>query len=221
MPAALLLALGQLGDPAFRGPLVKGVLLAALAMAGLLWGAVAAAGWAAGGGPAWLGWGASALGGFLALFLAWWLFLPVAVGVSGLFVEQVAQAVERRYYPGLPPARAASVAAQGASGLWFAARMLALQLLLLPLMFVPGVGFVVALGVSALALGRGMFEATAQLRMGLGAARQARVARRWSVWGLGLSLALLSLVPLAGLLVPVLGTAASVHVLQRRGRQTG
>ncbi|WP_431281426.1 EI24 domain-containing protein [Humitalea sp. 24SJ18S-53] len=216
MPQALILALAQLGDPAFRGPLIKGVLLSALAMAALFWGSVEVAAWFAAGSAGWVGWLASGLGGFLGLFLAWWLFLPVAVGLSGLFVEQVARAVERRHYPGLPPAQGASAAAQGAWGLWFGLKMLGVQVLLLPLMFVPGVGFVVALAVSALVLGRGLFEGTAQLRMGLAAARDARAANRWAVWGLGLSLALLSLVPLAGLLVPVLGTAASVHVLWNR-----
>lgn len=221
MPQALLLALAQLGDPAFRAPLLKGMILAGLALAGLLWGGVATAGWAAGGSAAWVGWLASAFGGLLALFLAWWLFLPVAAGLSSLFVEDVARAVEARHYPHLPPARGASVIAQGSWGLWFALKMLAVQFLLLPLMLVPGLGFIVALGVSALLLGRGLFEATAQLRLPLDQAAAARASRRWPVWALGLALALLSLIPLAGLLVPVLGTAASVHLLQRRAGSAG
>ncbi len=216
MPQALLLAFAQLGDPAFRAPLLKGIALAGLALAGLLWAAIAAAAWAAAGSAGWVGWLASAFGGLAGLFLAWWLFLPVAAGLSGLFVEDVARAVEARHYPGLPPARGASVLAQGSWGLWFGLKMLAVQVVLLPLMLVPGAGFVIALGVSALVLGRGLFEATAQLRLPLDQAAAARAARRWPVWGLGLGLALLSLVPFAGLLVPVLGTAASVHLLQRR-----
>jgi len=215
MPRALLLALDQIGDPAFRRPLLKGVLLAALAFALLLWGAFEMSAWLASGAPAWLAWGAQALGGLAGVLLAWWLYLPVAVTLSGLFVEEVARAVEARHYPGLAPGRGASLAAQGAWGIGFGLRMLAVQVLLLPLMLVPGVGFVVALGLSALVLGRSLFEATAQRRLSVTAARAARRARGWAVWGLGLSLALLALVPLAGLLVPVLGTAASVHLLQR------
>jgi len=215
MLAALLLAIAQISDPAFLRPALKGAALAAVASALLLWGCIEGAAWAASGGPAWLGWIAGTLGGVGGVFLAWWLFLPVAVTLAGLFVEDVARAVEAKHYPGLPPARGAPVAAQALWALVFGVKMLAVQILLLPLMLVPGLGFVVALVVSALVLGRGFFEGTAQRRLSVAGGRAAAQAQRWQVWGLGLALAVLSLVPLLGLLVPSLGTAASVHLLRR------
>ncbi len=214
MPNALFLALGQIGDPAFRRPLILGVLGALLAIGLLAWGAVEAAAWAAGG-TGWLSWLAQAGGGAAALLLAWWLFLPVAAAIASQLVEPVASAVERRHYPHLPPASGASVAAQVAFGLRFGLRLLAIQLLLLPLLLVPVVGFSLALLVSAHALGAGMVQQTALLRMDAPAARAAWRRMRLSGWVLGLLLALMALVPLLNLLVPVLGTAASVHLLQR------
>jgi CysZ protein len=213
---ALLLAIGQLGDPAFRSPLIKGVLGSAVALGLLLWGAVALAAELASDAPGWISWAAQGLGAVAGLVLAWWLFLPVAVAIASLFVGSVAAAVEQRHYPWLPPPAGASIGAQAAWGIGFALRMLMLQLILLPLiLLLPGVGFGIALVVSARALGVGLFESAAQLRMGVEAARRERRARRWDVWGLGLVLALIGLLPFLGLLVPVLGTAASVHILHR------
>lgn len=215
MTAAILLAFGQMGDPAFRRPLILGVLGAALAIGLLAWGAVEAAAWAAGG-SGWLSWAAQAGGGIAALVLAWWLFLPVAAVIATQLVEPVAAAVERRHYPGLAPARGASVAAQIAFGLGFGLKLLGLQLLLLPLFFLPVLGFAMALAIAAYALGAGMVVQTAMLRMDARAAKGAWRSRRLAGWALGLVLAAMALVPLLNLLVPVVGTAAAVHLLQRR-----
>ncbi|MBW6400215.1 EI24 domain-containing protein [Roseomonas sp. HJA6] len=217
MPAAFLLALGQIGDPAFRRPLFLGILGAAVALALLIWGAVEAASWAAGG-TGWLSWLAQAGGGAAGLLLAWWLFLPVAAAIAAQLVEPVAAAVERRFYPWLPPARGASIAAQIAFGLRFGLKLLLLQILLVPMLFVPLVGFILALVISAYALGAGMVLQTALLRMDMPAARMAWARNRLSGWVLGLVLALMALVPLLNLLIPVLGTAASVHILHRSTR---
>jgi uncharacterized protein involved in cysteine biosynthesis len=214
MIRSVALALSQLDDPAFRRPLLWGVLGAALSIALLVWGAIEGAAWLAGG-TGWLSWLAQAGGGLAALVAAWWLFLPVAAAIAAQLVEPVAAAVERRHYPHLPPPRGASVAAQIAFGVRFGLKLLALQLVLLPLLFVPVVGFALAVIVSAHALGSGMVQQTALLRMDAPQARHAWQRLRWAGWGLGLVLAAIALVPLLNLLVPVLGTAASVHLLQR------
>ncbi|WP_198373594.1 EI24 domain-containing protein [Roseomonas rosulenta] len=214
MIRAVALAFAQLDDPAFRRPLLWGVFGAALAMALLAWGAIEGAAWLAGG-TGWLSWLAQAGGGIAALVLAWWLFLPVAAAIAAQLVEPVAAAVEHRHYPRLPPPQGASIAAQLAFGLRFGLRLLVLQLLLLPLLFVPVVGFALALLVSAHALGAGMVQQTALLRMDRAQARAAWGRLRLSGWALGLVLALMALVPLLNLLVPVVGTAASVHLLQQ------
>lgn len=214
MPAAFLLALSQIGDPAFRRPLILGVLGAAIAFGLLVWGAVEAAAWAAAG-SGWLSWLAQAGGGAMGLLLAWWLFLPVAAAIAAQLVEPVAAAVERRYYPALPPARGASVAAQIAFGLRFGARLLLLQILMVPMLFVPVAGFMIALVISAYALGAGMILQTALLRMAMPEARAAWRRNRLSGWLLGLVLALMALVPVLNLIVPVMGTAAAVHILNR------
>ena len=97
-------------------------------------------------------------------------------------------------------------------------QLVPLQLLTLVLTLVlPGVGLVLGLCITGWALGRGLFVAVAMRRMGRQAAVVLFTARRGAVLLPGIALAGLGLVPLANLLVPVLGIAAMVHVLQGPG----
>ena len=217
MMVPLALALRQLGDRAFLLPLLKGLGGAVLVFAGLVaagaWGAEALAG-----GSGWLARVAAALGGLLALVLGMWLFVPVMLAVAGLFLDPVAEAVERRFYPGLPPARGASLAAQVRFNLRLGLWMGALSLATLPLSFaVPPLGAAALWLVSSFGLGHGLFEGVAQRRMAVDEARALRREREWRVLGVGAVLAAIALVPVLNLIVPVLGTAAMTHVLHRNG----
>lgn len=217
MLRALLLAVGQLPDPAFRRPLLLG---AAAALAGLA-GLVLLAGWGLGqvaGGEGWFAGIVGAAGGVLVLFASWWLFVPVLLAISGLFLDGVAASVERRHYPALPAPRGASTASQAWSGLVLAAKMAGLTLILLPLsLLLPMIGALGLWGVAAIGIGEGLFEGVALRRMGRDAAETLRRRRRSEIWGLGAVLAALAAVPLLNLLVPVLGTAAMTHLLHRSG----
>jgi uncharacterized protein involved in cysteine biosynthesis len=215
MLSPLLLALRQIPDPAFRRPLLLGAGLAlalGLALAaGVSWGV----GWLAGG-EGWLASLAAAAGGLLALFALWWLFVPVLLAVASIFTDGVAAAVERRHYPAMPPPAGASAPEQAWAGLVLAARMAALTLVLLPLsLLIPVVGAVALWAVAAVGLGEGLFQGVALRRMSPAAAKAAARALRWRIWAVGGVLALLAVVSPLNLLVPVLGTAAMVHVLHR------
>jgi CysZ protein len=215
MLAAFLLTFRQLGEPAFIGPLAKGFLGALavfLGLAGLAaWGTAALAG-----GSGWLAGIAAALGGVLTLGLAIWLFVPAMLAIAGLFLDPVAAAVERRFYPGLPPARGAGLAAQAAFNLKLGLVVGALSLIALPLaVLAPPFGAVLLWLISTVALGHGLFEGVAQRRMDIPAARALRRRREVPVLLLGAILAAASLVPIVNLLVPVFGTAAMTHLLHR------
>ena len=215
MPQALFLAFRQLGDPAFRLPLILGVLGAALAVLGLIGLAAWLAGWAAAGGPEWLSWITQAGGAAAGVFLGWWLFLPVALAIAAQFTDSVAGAVERRHYPALAAPAGASVLSQAGFGLWFGVKLLALQILLLPLFFIPIFGALIALLIAAHALGAGLLREVALRRMNLAHSRIAWQRLRWQGWFLGLALALMAMVPLLNLCVPIIGIAAATHLLIR------
>jgi uncharacterized protein involved in cysteine biosynthesis len=215
MPQALFLAFRQIGDPAFRRPLFLAVLGAALAVAGLIWLAAWLAGWAAAGGPEWLAWITQAGGAAAGVFLGWWLFLPIALGIASLFTDTIAGAVERRHYPGLAAPSGASALAQMGHGIWFGCKLLLLQILLLPLFFIPIFGALLALLIAAHGLGAGLLREVALRRMNVAHSRIAWQRLRWQGWMLGLALALMAMVPVLNLLVPIIGIAAAAHLLLR------
>ena len=162
----------------------------------------------------WIGWAADLLGGIGASLLALWLFLPVAAAIGTLYIDRIARAVERRYYPFLPPPRGASTAAQIWDAISVGARILLLSVLALILaLIIPGIGLVLAWIIGGYAIGRGLFAAVAMRRMPRGAAEALYRRARPVVLAQGCIMALAGYVPILNLLIPVIGTAAMVHVL--------
>jgi len=208
-------ALGQLDDSVFLGVLARSVAWAAGCFLVLHIGAV----WAVhrlldlhG----WLGWAADLAGGMGASLLALWLFLPVAAIIGTLYIDRVARAVERRHYPALPPPRGASLAAQLWDAVSVGLRILLLNLLALVLaLILPGAGLVLAWAIGGYAIGRGLFVAVAMRRMPRPAAEALYRRARPAVLAQGAIMALAFYVPVLNLLIPVIGTAAMVHVLDQ------
>ncbi len=214
MLAPILRALAQLDDPALLAVLIQTVLLSAACFAGLAGGSVwfvhhlvAHGTW---------GWLVGAIGGVLALLAARWLFVPIAVVIAGLFMEPVCRAVERRWYPFLPPPDPAGLLTQGWDGIVLGLRVMALSLLGLVLsLFLPGIGQVVGWLITSWAIGRGLFAAVAMRRMSRSAALAAYRDNRLAVLAQGSMLMLGGVVPLLNLLLPIVGPAAMVHLVQR------
>jgi uncharacterized protein involved in cysteine biosynthesis len=219
--ASLILPLRQIGESGFRWPLLKGLggaLLAFLALIGLAdWGVGALVG-----GDGWLATVAGVLGGVLVLVSAIWLFVPIALAIASLFLDEVAEAVERRHYPTLPPAEGSALHSQIWAGLVLGFQMLALTMLIMPLaLFLPPVGALAFWVLAAVSLGYGLFEGVAQRRLSVEQSRKLRRQVRWPVLAVGGVLAGLSLIPLLNLTVPVLGTAAMTHLFHRVGARRG
>ena len=207
-------AFDQLGDPAFWGVLLRSLLFSALLFLLTAGGAVEAARWALQDFHWVLGWAGGLAALVVAAMAAMLLFVPVAGGIAMLLADRVADAVERRSYPDLPPTRPASLAAQVWDALALGLRLLLLQMLALALtLLLPGVGFLLGWLVSAWGMGRGLFMVVALRRMPRAAAKAAYRQRRWSVIGQGGAFVLAGTVPLLNLLAPLLGVAAMVHVL--------
>jgi CysZ protein len=162
----------------------------------------------------WRAWTSDALATLGVSLLALWLFLPLAALIATLFIDRIAQAVERRHYPDLPPAAGASLWAEFADGLALAWRILLLNLVALALaLLLPGVGLVLAWAIGAYAIGRGLFMAVALRRHDRHAAEAIYAAQRPMILAQGAILALAAYVPVLNLLVPVIGAATMVHVL--------
>ena len=105
MIAALFKALGQLGDPRLARVLkwgVLGALAAYAALVAIVWTVLANVSLFA---NIWADWGSDLAIGALALVLPVLFFPALATTIMGPMLDGVADAVEARHYPHLPPAR--------------------------------------------------------------------------------------------------------------------
>ena len=118
-------ALGQLGDPRFRRVLALGVGLSLLLLIGIYVAMVWLLHLFLGSATLSLPWMgeiatvanlASWASAFLMLGLSIFLMVPVASVFTGFFLDDVADAVEDKHYPHLPPARRLGLAACGGGG---------------------------------------------------------------------------------------------------------
>lgn len=212
------LAVGDLGLPAMRRVLLRSVALALLLFLVLLGLLGVLLSQAALTDIVWLDWIVDLLGGLAGLVAAIFLFPSATLAILPLFLDQVAQAVEARHYPTLPPARPASLGAQLWAGIRLALLAVGLNLLALPVvLLLPVVGIGLFLLVNGWLLGREYFELAALRRTDLAGAKAARQARGLGVWLAGIALAAIALVPFGNLVVPILGAAAFVHIFHRTG----
>ena len=167
----------------------------------------------------WPGWIAGLLGTVGVLLLAFWLFLPTVMLIATLFIERVARAVDHRHYPYLPPPNPAALPVQLWDGLALTVQVLLLNAVAVVLaLLLPGIGLVLAIVISGWAIGRGLFVAVAMRRMGRADAQALYRRHRLSVLLPGLVLAAAATLPGLNLIVPIVGTATMVHVLNRNLR---
>jgi uncharacterized protein involved in cysteine biosynthesis len=216
--AALTKAFVQLGDSKIQRLVLLSVAaaLAVLALLGLaLWFLLTSL---AAFGIDWLDIGVQVATGFALLLLAWLLF-PAAVSlIVGLFVEEVAAAVEARYYPGLSPPRSIPLAEEILTGLRFAGLALLINLVALPvyliLLFFPPLYAFVFYAVNGYLLGREYFELVAMRRLGRRQTGELRRAYRHRLFVGGVIIAVLLTIPLLNLIAPVIATAFMLHLFE-------
>lgn len=218
VPAALVKACRQLGEGAVVAVAIRSLAITLVLFAAggaLLWFGLARVGAAYGVDAAWAG-----VATVVLVPLAMWLlFRVVAVAVLQFFADEVVAAVEARHYPALaerarplPLRREVAVAARGLG------RTLGYNLLALPvaavLVFTAVGPALVFLAVNAVLLGRELTD-MAWLRHSGGEERANPVGAGERVL-LGAAVAGLMLVPVAGLVAPLIGAAAGAHLVLRR-----
>ena len=79
----------------------------------------------------WLEWTVDLLGGLATLVVTWFLFPAVISAIIGIFLEDIAEAVEARHYPALPPAAGLPVAKAAITVAAYLGVMIALNMVLL------------------------------------------------------------------------------------------
>jgi uncharacterized protein involved in cysteine biosynthesis len=153
---------------------------------------------------------------------------PVVVGiVMSLFLDEVADAVEARYYPDLPKAPGMGFLPGLWTGIRFAGLLLIVNLLLLVLWgimaltvilapFVPIMFYVV----NGWLCGREYFEQIAYRRYSVEEARALRKPYGARLTLAGIAIVFMATIPIVNLITPLLATAYMVHVVQDIARRS-
>lgn len=214
MIAAIFRAMGQVSDPAIqrvagRALFWSFVLFVAL-MAGAWWGVVSTNFF----GTGWLERTVDVLGWVVALVAAIVLFPGAVLIVISFMLEDVALAVEARYYPDLPPPRAQPVSEAVVVGLKFAAVAVVLNLLVLPLYFWPVVNIFVFTVLNGYLLAREYYELIAFRRLDPAAARSLWRRYRGRLFAAGILITAMLSIPFINWFMPVIAAAFMVHVFE-------
>lgn len=146
---------------------------------------------------------------------------PVAALFGSLYLDRIADAVEKRWYASDPKAQGAPARTGIGAGLRLAALVLLANMILLPAdVLAPGFGEIATIVVNGFLLGREYFELAALRHVSLKAADALRKRNGANVFGAGLILSLLTFVPVVNLFAPLFGAALMVHLYKRMARET-
>jgi CysZ protein len=141
-----------------------------------------------------------------------WFMLPVLlVLISAAFQEITITKVEQDDYPEEMRAEQPHFWTDLRHDLRFTLKALLLNLLVLPFYFI-GVGFLMSVVLNSYLLGREFFENAAGYHLGKPGARELGRRHKKLVYGSGLVITLLTLLPVANLFSPIIAVVWMVHL---------
>jgi uncharacterized protein involved in cysteine biosynthesis len=223
-------ALSQMLSPPMRSILYRSIGLALVLITVLAIGLQRLLSWLATSGE---GWAEAMLGpNFHATLnlLSWVISIAAGVGVvvggiflmpaitsliAGLFVDDVADLVEREYYPSEEPGAALPVTVATIEGVKIALLTLLVYLVALPFVLVAGAGFLVFFIATAWLLGKQYFELAAMRFRPPAEAKLMRKDNAATVFTAGALIAAFVSIPVVNLATPLFGMALMVHMHKR------
>ncbi len=217
-------AVGQLGDPRFRKVLLKGLGLTLGLLVAITWGMVTLVGFVIPdvlslpfvGEVSFVGGVAMWLAALLMIVLSVVLMVPVAGAFTGLFLDEVADAVEAKHYPHLAPNAAQPITMAIRESLGFFGVIVGVNLVALILFFFVGpLAPILFYAVNGYLLGREYFTMAAMRRMERAEAHALRKRHNTQIWMAGTLMAVPLSIPLVNLFIPILGAATFTHMFQR------
>jgi uncharacterized protein involved in cysteine biosynthesis len=214
MITAFFRAIGQMPDPAFQRVIWQtlgwSVALFAALLAATWWLLISTQFFQIG----WLETAIDVLGWVAALIAAFVLFPGAALVIISFLLEPIARAVEAMHYPHLAAPRAQPVAEAVWVGLRFAAVAVVLNLICLPLYFLPVLNVFVFGGLNGYLLGREYFELVALRRLDAAQARSMWRRNRGKLFFAGVIITLLLSIPFVNWFMPVVAAAFMVHIFE-------
>jgi CysZ protein len=213
-------ALSRLFSPEFRAVFLKTLGLTVLALVALWFALTGLVDWLAlpwvqamlPGLPSWAGWLSGIIAAIALAFGMALLIAPVTAIVAGLFLDDIAEVVERTDFPGDPAGRAMPALRSLVLSIKFLGVVIAGNIIALLLLLVPGINIAAFFIVNGYLLGREFFEFAAMRFRPEGEARALRRKYAGSVFLAGLLIAAFLAVPLLNLLTPLFAAAMMVHL---------
>ena len=208
-------AIRQIPDPNFRGVMGRALLYAIVIFILLLsftWWLIVSTRFL---GIGWLEGIVDFVGGATAVLVAFMLFPGAMVFLVSLMLEKIAWAVEKKHYPNLPPPRSQSMSETVFNGLRYTSIVIALNLLFLPLFFIPVINVFVFIGLNGYLLGREYFELIALRRLEPDGVREIWREHRSQLCIVGVIITSLLMIPVINWFMPVVAAAYMLHIFER------
>lgn len=220
-------ALSQLSDPKFQKVLWRSIFIAIALLLFPFFGITGFLDWIL---PEtitlpWLG-ELSIHGGLLSLtsiilfFTLSFLMFPVATIIIGLFLEEISDAVEARFYPGLPPVKRLNIVPVMIDAFQFIGIMILANIIaLIAYVIFPVFALFIFLALNGYLMGREYFQLVAARRLGMKQARRLRKRYFSQIWIAGILVAVPLSIPIVNIIVPILGIAVFTHQFHRLNQQ--
>ncbi|MCP3378971.1 sulfate transporter family protein [Bradyrhizobium sp. CCGUVB4N] len=172
-------------------------------------------------GPSWhsslevLAWIISIAAGLGVVFGSVFLMPAITSLIASFFVDDVADVVEREYYPAERPGTALPFNQAMLEGIKTALLTLLVYLIALPLVLFAGAGFLIFFLAAAWLLGREYFELAAMRFRSPEDAKAMRRDNAATIFTAGLFIAAFVSIPIVNLATPIFGMAFMVHMHKR------
>ena len=227
---AAIKALSQMMSPPMRSILWRSIGLALVLIVVLAIGLQRLLSWFATYGEVWLegllgpswhsslevfAWIISIAAGFGVVFGSVFLMPAITSLVASLFVDDVADIVEREYYPAERPGTALPFNQAIFEGIKTALLTILVYLIALPFVFLAGAGFLIFFLAAAWLLGREYFELAAMRFRSPEDAKAMRRDNAATIFTAGLFIAAFVSIPIVNLATPIFGMAFMVHMHKR------
>jgi uncharacterized protein involved in cysteine biosynthesis len=160
-------------------------------------------------------WIVSIAAGLGVVFGAVFLMPAITSLIASIFVDEVADHVEREHYPAERPGRALPLGLAVIEGVKTALLTILVYLIALPFVFVAGAGFLIFFIATAWLLGREYFEFAAMRFRSPAEAKAMRKQHATTVFAAGIVIAAFVSIPILNLATPLFGMAFMVHLHKR------
>lgn len=154
------------------------------------------------------------------------LLFPAVIGlVLSVYLDPICNAVERKHYPELPPARDQPVMEITGDALRMTLVIVLINFAVLPLylilLFFPPFNLLVFYSVNGYLLGREFFEIAAVRRMSSQEANRLRRRQQGRIFLTGVVIAILLTLPVINIVMPIVAIAFMLHVVEKIRRREG